>query len=289
MKAKQIIFLAVKLIALTFILFIIFSIGGQLAGITNNSARLDPAQAGQLALFLLVACFLETLVIAYPILRSRWTGWRLVLTIFGVFFGIATFLSQIESIVFLKVLVNIIQDGLIAKLFVQGLIVAGLYAPLAVLILGKMRRPKEQNNLPEPDRRLPATWPQWLWRLSLIAVVYIIIYISFGYFVAWQSPEVREFYANLQTPPWMLPFQFLRGLIWAGLAIPVITMMKGKKWEAGLAVALLYSVLMGIMLIIPHNPIMPDAVRIAHLKELLSSNFLFGWLVVLIINPGNNF
>lgn len=32
---------------------------------------------------------------------------------------------------------------------------------------------------------------------------------------------------------------------------------------------------------------MPDAVRLAHFKEIMSSNFLFGCLVVLILHPGS--
>lgn len=31
---------------------------------------------------------------------------------------------------------------------------------------------------------------------------------------------------------------------------------------------------------------MPDAVRLAHFKKIMSSNFLFGWLVVMILYPG---
>jgi hypothetical protein len=287
MKAKQVFFPVLKLILLTIILFFIYTIATSLAGISNPETNTNSSQSGQDALIMLAVCFLQTVVIAYPILRSRWTGWRLVLTIFVVFYGVSTFLSQIESIVFLKYLVSIIPEGLIGKLFIEGLIVAGLFAPLAVLILGKMRRPKDQDNLSETGPRLPETWPQWLWRLGLIAIIYIIIYISFGFFVAWQSPAVREYYTNLQMPSWILPFQFLRGLIWAGLAVPVIAMMKGKKWEATLAVALIFSVLMGILLLFPDNPIMPDAVRMAHFKEIMSSNFLFGCLVVLILHPGS--
>jgi hypothetical protein len=76
--------------------------------------------------------------------------------------------------------------------------------------------------------------------------------------------------------------QAVRALIWVALAIPVIRMMKGHWWEAGLAVALLFSVLMGALLLIPQD-IMPDAIRMAHFAEVTSSNFLFGWIVVFIL------
>jgi hypothetical protein len=75
--------------------------------------------------------------------------------------------------------------------------------------------------------------------------------------------------------------QALRAVLWAALAVPVIKMTKGKWWEAGLAVALLFAV-MTSQLLLP-NPLMPAEVRMAHLVETATSNFLFGWLVVLIL------
>ena len=62
----------------------------------------------------------------------------------------------------------------------------------------------------------------------------------------------------------------------------LVSMMKGRRWEAGLAVALLFAVLMNSQLLIP-NPLMPREVRMVHLQETASSNFLFGWLIVWLI------
>jgi hypothetical protein len=59
-------------------------------------------------------------------------------------------------------------------------------------------------------------------------------------------------------------------------------MMKGQWWEAGLAVALLFGVVATSLLLLP-NPLMPQEVRMAHLLETATSNFLFGWLVVLVL------
>jgi hypothetical protein len=66
------------------------------------------------------------------------------------------------------------------------------------------------------------------------------------------------------------------------VAVQVIRMMKGPWWEAGLAVALLFSVVMTSPLLIP-NPYMPREVRMVHLLETASSNFLFGWIIVLVL------
>jgi hypothetical protein len=84
-------------------------------------------------------------------------------------------------------------------------------------------------------------------------------------------------------PVWILPFQAVRGLIWAALALPIIRMTKGAWWEAGLAVSLLFGLLMSALLITP-NDLMPPAIRFGHFFELLSSNFVFGWIVVALLH-----
>ena len=130
----------------------------------------------------------------------------------------------------------------------------------------------------------------------MIAVAYLIIYTTFGYFVAWHNSVVREFYSGgpligflphmksiLQGRPLLLFFQALRAMMWVAIALPVIRMMIGKPWEAALAVSLLFAVLMNAQLLLP-NPYMPQAVRMVHLVETAPSNFIFGWVVVLLLN-----
>lgn len=42
-------------------------------------------------------------------------------------------------------------------------------------------------------------------------------------------------------------------------------------------VALLFSILMGFLLLLP-NPYMPEVIRLSHFVEVALSNFLFGWI-----------
>ncbi len=183
----------------------------------------------------------------------------------------------------MKYLVDIVPAEMIPKLFLQGGIVAVLAAPLAVLVHGKM---KQKNvYIQTTNRRLRMPVIQWIWKLALLAVIYILIYIGFGMFVfkPLAGDAFQQFYAGLVMPQWILPFQALRALIWVALALPVIRMMKGAWWEAGLAVSLLFSVLMGALLLLP-NEFMPDAIRMAHFVEVAASNFVFGWIVVWVLN-----
>ena len=159
---------------------------------------------------------------------------------------------------------------------------------LAVLILGK-RKASPADTSSSTRLQMPAR--EWSWKLSVIAVVYVILYFTFGYFIAWRHPDVRAYYNGVDTgsfaahmamvardTPWLILFQVLRALLWTALALPVVRMMKGGRLETALAVGLLFSVVMNAQLLLP-NPYMPDAVRMAHLLETASSNFLFGALV----------
>jgi hypothetical protein len=90
----------------------------------------------------------------------------------------------------------------------------------------------------------------------------------------------------IKETPLLIPLQAMRALLWAAIAVPIIRMMKDKWWEAGLAVAALFAVT-NAQLLIP-NPLMPKDVRMVHLLETESSNFLFGWLTVLVLNGWRN-
>ena len=136
---------------------------------------------------------------------------------------------------------------------------------------------------------------QWIVKLFLIVIAYVVIYFTFGYFIAWKSAAVRAYYGGsdpgsllgqmrsvLRDTPILMPLQAVRALLWTALAVPVIRLMKGEWWEAGFAVALLFAVVMNSQLLLP-NPLMPREVRMVHLLETASSNFLFGWLMVFVL------
>lgn len=279
MNAKATVMLVLKILVLTLLLFIAFSIGAMAVGLGDTGQTADTIRT---MVPMLIMCFLDTVVLSYPIIRSRWAGWRLVLTVFFVFYGVMTFMSQIETVVFLQYFTDIIPAEMIPKLFVQGAITAAIFSPLAVLIHGRLRGRGEAQ---EPNLRLVMPWMEWVWKLISIGVIYMVIYISFGMFVFMPlaGEAFQEYYGDLQMPGWILPFQMVRGIIWAALAMPVIRMMKGRWWEAGLAVALLFSILMAASLLLP-NEFMPEAIRTAHFWEVSSSNFLFGWIVVWLLN-----
>jgi hypothetical protein len=282
--------IAIRLVGLTILYFVCFAAvsGALLSQTADQSDTIQAGQAGAALAALLAVSFLNTAVLAYVIIRSRWAGWKLILTVFFVFYGVMTVMSQIETAFF----VTRLPPGMLPRLFLAGAIIAALFSPLAVLILGKRRAVTAMD---ESHLRLNMPLSEWVGKLCLIVIAYVVIYFTFGYFIAWKSAAVRDYYggrdpgsflaqisAVIRETPWLLPLQAARAILWTAIAVPVIRMMKGQWWEAGLAVALLFGVMMTSPLLLP-NPLMPREVRMVHLLETASSNFLFGWLIVLVL------
>lgn len=274
--------LAAKLISLTIILIAISGIGANLLP-ANEAAGDMPQPAAPSLAVLLAIFFFQVLALALPILWSRWSGWRLSAGIFVIYFGTVTFVTQIESLVYLG---HKMPEGLVAGLFAMGLFVAAVFAPICVLVLGKWKAKPAAGDMPAPVLDLG----RWKWRVAVSGLVFLGLYYLFGYYIAWQDPELRAYYGGtdpgsffaqmqsiVQTTPWMIPLQYLRGLFNVGLGLLVIYSMQGSWWRAGLAVAMLFAV-PTLYLLLP-NPVMPDFPRMTHLIETLPYQFLFGWFL----------
>jgi hypothetical protein len=282
---------ALRVLALTLVLIIVLTIASDVAGLAQvplppaQAASTPTAQAQQAASLLkplLAYAFLVSLVVAWIIQRSRWRGLKLVATLVFAFYGLMTFIIQIESIVYLSAKM---PPGLIKDLFVMGAVVAVLFVPLAVLIMGKMRGPGQ----PHAARAL--TLKSQAARFGILAIVYVVLYYLFGYYVAWQNPELRLYYAGttelksfyqmmrstVTGTPWMLPFQFGRGLLWTLFADPVVRMLNTRRIETAGIIATLFGV--GSFALLIPNPLMPASVAHSHLWETLLSDLLLGAIV----------
>jgi hypothetical protein len=276
----------IRFLVLTFVYFCTFAVvSGLLLSMPAEQAA--PAEPGTALLALLAVSVINTAVFTYIIRRSHWTGWKLVVSIFFVFYGVTTLMPQIETAFF----VTHLPPGMLPRLFLAGAIIAAVFSPLAVLILGKVR--SRLDNAAGPSLlRMPVA--VWVAKLGFIVIAYEVIYFTFGYFIAWKNPAVRAYYGGsdprsfidhlvslLRDQPSLFLLQAARALLWTAIAVPVIKMMKGEWWESGLAVALLFAAV-NSQLLLP-NPLMPYEVRMAHLLETATSNFLFGWLIVIVL------
>lgn len=252
----------------------------------------DPAPAASPippGVALLVVAGLNTAVMGWLILRSHQAGWALVGVQVLLFYGVQTFLPQLESVVFQAFpgYASNLPLGIVPRILAAGLLHAGLWIPIAVLVLGRWR-----NGGP-PARPSPRAMPprEWAGKLSLAAGAYVVLYFTFGYYVAWRMPAITAYYHGtdpgsfwlqmrnvMRDTPWLPPAQALRGLLWTALAVTVLRTMLGALAEKALAVGALFAVVMNAGLLLP-NPFMPVEVRMIHLVETASSNFVFGVLV----------
>lgn len=282
---KKIIRLFWQIPSLTIGLFICFVIGGMLSGLSESgSDESDPeavAAVAQTAGLLLLSCFITVLTVIPLLWYTRWRGLKLSLAVFILYFGISTFMTQIESIFFNSALA--IPADMQGQIILSGLIVAILFAPFSVWIMGKMR------GIGEVASSMPTR--QLLTKGLLLGFIYLCVYLLFGYFIAWQSAAVRLFYQGnsdivpfgqhmlgiVTDGPALIFFQLIRGVIWASLAWLVIQMTEGSWWIKGLIIGLLFGVMATGGLLLP-NPFMPAEVRWAHLWETSSSNFVFGFI-----------
>jgi len=274
---------ALKLLLLFFIFSVLFTLPSIILpiSIAQGSQEVDPPSAFAILL-------VDFVCIIYLIQRLNLWGVKLFLAVVVVFWGLQTFMTQIETWYFRDAM-PAITDEVLLKLFVNPLITAITFILVAMWTLGKWKRP-EGNPVP---LNLKSNWKE----ITALSATYIIIYYLFGHFIAWQFEQVRVFYSGnpelpgfmaqlqntIQNYPLLFPFQLFRGFLWILLGLPVICYLKGNRTEKILVCVFIYSVLTSIPLVI-ENPFMPTEVRMAHLLEVSTSNGLFGLLVGLILS-----
>jgi hypothetical protein len=278
---------------LLIVLFVVFFVLGSIAvsGVMPDSATSEPGLVSESAGLLIIAVA-DVAIIASLILTSRWGGWKLAGSLSLAYYGAVTFLMQIETWYFLTSIT--VGEQLLPRLFLMGVPTAFLFIPLAVWILGKGRAVEDTS----PNAALVMPAGQWVWKLALLSVLYLVLYWGAGYFIAWQNPELRAFYGQpgeaapflsnigqtLREDTWLFPFQILRSQLWVLCALPVIRGSRVSAWWTALLAGLLFSVPQNLGHILA-NPLIPIAsVRLSHLIETASSTFVYGTLVVWLLH-----
>ncbi len=262
---------AAKTVANWAVLVVGSMLGSSLFGLTAPVAAGDgPLSAGQA--FLAVNALAALLLSA---LAARMTGpmWRRIALLFLLLFCLETLLSQIEAWFFGQWLG--LPEGLLPALAGSDAVKA-LAASAAAAWLWRSG---------EPTGPLPTGLA---WKLPVIVAGYILAYFAAGYFIAWQSEEVRAFYGDgveIDTPRLLL-LQAGRGALWAALALAAAWSLAGRPLHNALLTGAAFAVFMAAPLLYP-NGFMPWSVRSVHLVEIAVSNFLFGLLAVLLLVPGS--
>ena len=250
-----------------------------------ESPPASQAEQARTAMILVGVCFLQTVALSLAILRSRWTGWRLILAMFTVMFIGTAIVSHIDSLFFLKDM----SRALIGKMVMASFLLSASFSVVAVWILGRARSDTREDSPSALEHHSTSRWAMIF--LALI-VLHIVLYFLFGYYVAWKSPELRAFYGGedpgsfwlqmvsvVQGTPSLIPVQVVRGILWGLMAVVLASSLTGSRWSAAMITAGVFVMVFALPLLIP-NPFMPETVRLAHLIETVLSRGLYGFIAV---------
>jgi hypothetical protein len=282
-----------RFVLLVVLYFALFAAGGQIVGPYMPTNIPEPGPLPLMTAFW-ISCVSITLVIMLMINSSRWYGWKLMIAMSVAYYLVNTVVTQLEAWYFLYGIT--IGPELMGRLFLQAMPVAFIFIPVAVVVMGRFNAPKGGS---ESIEIVPMSFKEWILKLGLIYIAYLVVYYLAGHFIAWQNPEVRAFYGApgdslpffkqmahiFATDPWLTPYQLIRTLIWVAGAYLIIRGSRLPLWQTALIVGLVLSIPQNIGHLIP-NPMIPlNSVRISHMIETASSTFVFGLVVVWLLYP----
>ena len=295
MALRTILLTGLRILAVCLLFAVCFAVGGVLSGldkIAQQSVASHPAppanqQVPQMPENLLRSFLIFTLCVggtlSYLIRRSRWHGWVLVGAVFVSMYGISTVASQLDSVAFLS---DKLPQGMIRAIFAQGAIAAALFAPLAVLALGKWRAASIRAPMPTA---VPLKLASILVRLTILVAAFVFLYMFFGYYVAWRNPDLQRYYGgpelasfwaawrhNWTSSRWIYALAPFRALLHIACLYPLVRMLHTSRRESALAAALFLACWTTVLLL--PNPLMPASVARSHFWETLGFNLVFGAL-----------
>jgi hypothetical protein len=230
--------------------------------------------------------------------RSSFRGLALWGQLLVLSFGAQTFMTQIETGYFLPAFPLLQGNFEVYRLVLRGLLTSVLVTLLVTWLIGgfsKKERAQTRFAVTNDDAVKVGSW---------LAVAYLGLYLVFGYFVAWQSPELRLFYSGstelvsffgqwgktFMDRPEFPVFQFFRGILWMVCLIPLFKGFSGTRIELVILSALALALLPTMQLAFA-NPLMPSTVSAYHFIEIFISTGILGglcaWFVPKLIQPGS--
>lgn len=103
---KSILILILKVILLTFLMFILMAIGGLLVTSQPDTSQTTSGSSAAAMFRIAIVCLIDVIILTYFILRARLTGIKLMIVTAILFYGIKTFLAVIEFWFFVASVMN---------------------------------------------------------------------------------------------------------------------------------------------------------------------------------------
>jgi hypothetical protein len=232
----------------------------------------------------------NALVLVWAGRHSSYKGWARVAQLGALSFGAQTLMTQIETAYFLSAFPLLHGNFQLYNLVLRGLCLSVLLAFLVAWMTGGFSRGSR------PQAEFTVTNDRAVKAGAWLAVVYVALYMIFGYYVAWHSQELRLFYSGsaelnsfwaqwahtLMERPELPAFQYFRGALWMLCLVPLFLGFTGKRAELVILSALALALLPTAQLAFP-NPLMPAGVSLAHFWEVSVSTGIFGALCAFFV------
>lgn len=282
-----------KFMILWLVVTVAMTISWSIGSLVGNSltSSVPPAledASGVASLFLSV-CVVNSLLISMFLWSVRsYSGRVKLFSVMLYLFVLQCLLPQMETIFFSESIH--ISGRQIFSILIAGFVMSSVVVSVGILVTNRMTREGTTPfNIPTIHfNRL--IFPVAV----LIVVVYPLLYMVFGHYVAWQNETLRIFYSqSAELRPFSSQFgdafingiyffQVLRALIWVAISVPVVLMLQHAKGLQYILIALL-SALPATQLFIP-NPFMPSEIAMTHFVETSISNIIWGMAITFVIN-----
>lgn len=239
---------------------------------------------------------INALILVWAGRRSIYKGLEMWIQLFVLSFGAQVFMTQIETAYFISAFPLLHGNFAVYQIVLHGLVTSALFSLLVTLMVGgfsKKLRPQATFGVTSDDILRAGSW---------LALIYVGLYMLFGYYVAWQSKDLRLFYGGpaelnsvfaqwgqtLMDRPELPVFQYFRGILWVLCLVPLFKGFSGKRAELVVLSALALGLLPTAELALA-NPLMPATVSAYHFVEVSISTGIFGalcaWFVPKNVSP----
>ncbi len=250
--------------------------------LSNNSDPMD-------IVYLLALNFFCCYTIFYVIRNSPFSNLKTMICLSISLPCVYIFMTQIETLFFASAFPILTKTDILLIVFCNTFSLI-----IGVLIGNRMFARKEVSEEHKTNREVSFSLRELIIKVLIIGFLYAIIYFLFGYFVAWQSEDLRIFYSgssfkesfldklisNFNENPFIYPFQIVRGIFFGLFILPIVYLFRYKSRALLISIILVYETT-AVCLIIP-NGLFPDSVRWAHFVEMSTSMLLFAFVTWLV-------
>lgn len=167
---------------------------------------------------------------------------------------------------------------------------------LAVLLFKTAKKAEPKPPAAKPAEKYKLKPLELFIKLLVLPVIYCVVYFLLWYFLLWRTEAARVYYSDsaelgtfmrviinmLETNAKTAAIALLRGLLYALSMLPLLMRLKSKR-GVFIGICVIFISSSGTLMLIP-NPIMPDAVRIAHVAETFAATCVYALLCGLILH-----